>query len=144
MIRRSILQCACCDSSFTDDRLCNCFKRPQNPQKPAASGMQLVATLLDEAGPLPARYAAMFALRNRGGGEAIEALGRSFAARSALLKHEVAYVLGQMQDAGAIAVLRCASAAACMTRTLLHLRPAVALWSACAPLSMHSLSAVHS
>jgi HEAT repeat protein len=78
--------------------------------KPAASTMQLVATLLDEAGPLPARYAAMFALRNRGGGEAIEALGRAFSARSALLKHEAAYVLGQMQDAGAIAVLRCGSA----------------------------------
>lgn len=68
--------------------------------------MQLAATLLDEAAPLPVRYAAMFALRNRGGGEAVEVLGRSFTARSALLKHEVAYVLGQMQDASAIAVLR--------------------------------------
>lgn len=67
---------------------------------------QLAATLLDEGAPLPARYAAMFALRNRGGGEAVAALGRSFSARSALLKHEVAYVLGQMQDAGAVDVLR--------------------------------------
>lgn len=31
----------------------------------------------------------MFALRNRGGAEAVQALGASFAAQSALLKHEV-------------------------------------------------------
>ena len=80
--------------------------------------MQLVAALLDEAGPLPARYAAMFALRNRGGHEAIEALGRAFNARSALLKHEVAYVLGQMQDVGAIAVLRCGCAVSFQPHTL--------------------------
>lgn len=49
----------------------------------------------------------MFALRNRGGGEAVEALGSSFSsASSALLKHEVAYVLGQMQDAHAVATLK--------------------------------------
>ena len=47
----------------------------------------------------------MFALRNRGGSEAVEALGASFGAQSALLKHEVAYVLGQMQDAHAVATL---------------------------------------
>ena len=40
----------------------------------------------------------MFALRNRGGSEAVEALGASFAAQSALLKHEV----------GCCAVLCCA------------------------------------
>ncbi len=48
----------------------------------------------------------MFALRNRGGPDAVAALAASFAARSALLKHEVAYVLGQMQDAAAVDVLR--------------------------------------
>lgn len=44
------------------------------------------------------RYSAMFALRNKGGPEAVTALGDVFKCRSALLKHEVAYVLGQMQD----------------------------------------------
>jgi deoxyhypusine monooxygenase len=44
------------------------------------------------------RYAALFALRNKGGREAVEALGKVFSScRSALLKHEVAYVLGQLQ-----------------------------------------------
>ncbi len=53
------------------------------------------------------RYRAMFALRNRGGVDAIAALTSSFASsNSALLKHEVAYVLGQMQDAQAVEQLR--------------------------------------
>lgn len=68
---------------------------------------ELRAALLDEGAPIAGRYAAMFALRNAGGSEAVEALGAAFAARSALLKHEVAYVLGQMQDPGALDVLRC-------------------------------------
>lgn len=55
----------------------------------------------------------MFALRNKGGPEAVDALSASFAASaSALLKHEVAYVLGQMQDAHAVDMLRCEAARA--------------------------------
>lgn len=50
----------------------------------------------------------MFALRNRGTADAVDALGAAFGARSALLKHEVAYVLGQMQNSGALDVLWCA------------------------------------
>lgn len=53
----------------------------------------------------PQRYSALFALRNKGGKEAVAILGEVFGARSALLKHETAYVLGQMQDAEAVAVL---------------------------------------
>ena len=67
---------------------------------------ELRATLLDEDAPMPDRYAAMFGLRNRGGADAVSALAESFSARSALLKHEVAYVLGQMQRADAIPILR--------------------------------------
>ena len=51
---------------------------------------------------------ALFALRNRGGPAAVEALDASLAGGSALLKHEVAYVLGQMQDPAAIRALECA------------------------------------
>lgn len=69
---------------------------------------QLRAQLLDEGAPIAERYAAMFALRNAGGPDAVAALGAAFGARSALLKHEVAYVLGQMQDSTALLVLRCA------------------------------------
>ena len=38
----------------------------------------------------------MFALRNKGGKPAVEVLVEVFKARSALIKHEVAYVLGQV------------------------------------------------
>ena len=48
----------------------------------------------------------MFALRNKGGTAAVQALTKAFAADSALLKHELAYVLGQMQDAEAVEALK--------------------------------------
>ena len=78
------------------------------PAAPASTPLpQLRQSLLDEQEAIFQRYRAMFALRNRGGGEAVEALGASFAAcASALLKHEVAYVLGQMQDAQAVQMLK--------------------------------------
>lgn len=63
--------------------------------------------LLDENARIFDRYRAMFALRNIGGPEAVEALTASFdTSSSALLKHEVAYVLGQMQDAHATEKLK--------------------------------------
>ena len=79
------------------------------PAAPASTPLPaLRAALLDEAAPLTGRYAAMFALRNRGDADAVAALAEAFDCRSALLKHEVAYVLGQMQDAEAFHVLKCA------------------------------------
>jgi deoxyhypusine monooxygenase len=74
------------------------------PPAPASTPTEtLRKCLLDENARIFDRYRAMFALRNRGGSEAVDALSASFAAsRSALLKHEVAYVLGQMQDGGAV------------------------------------------
>lgn len=61
--------------------------------------------------PLFERYKALFALRNLGGKEAVSALLSAMGDSSVLLKHEVAYVLGQMQDQnavqGLIAVLVC-------------------------------------
>ena len=81
------------------------------PAAPASTPTaELRATLLDEHSRIFDRYRAMFALRNKGGPEAVEALGQAFEARSALLKHEVAYVLGQMQDRHAVEVLRCVKA----------------------------------
>lgn len=58
--------------------------------------------LLDTSRPLFSRYRAMFALRNHGGGEAVEAIVSGFQDSSALFKHELAYVLGQMQDPDAV------------------------------------------
>ncbi|KAK9840328.1 hypothetical protein WJX74_007727 [Apatococcus lobatus] len=77
------------------------------PAAPSATPMsQLRATLLDEHAAIFDRYAAMFALRNRGGPKAVAALQAVMAASdSALLKHEVAYVLGQMGDAQASSCL---------------------------------------
>lgn len=67
---------------------------------------QLESCLLNESAAIFDRYRALFALRNLGGSAAIRALGLSFQSESALLKHEVAYVLGQMQDKQAVATLR--------------------------------------
>lgn len=52
-----------------------------------------------------ARYRALFALRNRGGVDAVQALSTGFKDESILFKHEIAYVLGQMQDPAAIQAL---------------------------------------
>ena len=45
---------------------------------------------------------ALFALRNIGGNDSVEALAAAFSSSSALLKHEIAYVMGQMQDSAAV------------------------------------------
>ena len=54
------------------------------------------------------------------------ALDASLAGNSALLKHEVAYVLGQMQDAAAIGALECVGQFPCHAD--LSCSPAVAPW----------------
>ncbi|XP_039021156.1 deoxyhypusine hydroxylase-like [Hibiscus syriacus] len=61
--------------------------------------------LLDEERGMYERYSALFALRNHGGEEAVSAIIDSLGAKSALLKHEVAYVLGQLQNKAASAAL---------------------------------------
>lgn len=62
--------------------------------------------LTDPSLPLFLRYRAMFALRNHGGREAVLALVSGFTDSSALFKHEIAYILGQMQDESAVDGLR--------------------------------------
>lgn len=52
--------------------------------------------------PLKERFRALFTLKNLGGETAIEEISKCFGDDSALLKHELAYCLGQMQDAAAI------------------------------------------
>uniref|UniRef100_A0A7S0R6P0 Deoxyhypusine hydroxylase n=1 Tax=Pyramimonas obovata TaxID=1411642 RepID=A0A7S0R6P0_9CHLO len=69
------------------------------------SSAHLRAVLLDESGDMFERYKALFTLRNRGGPEELDALTAVFGATSALLKHEVAYVLGQLQKDGAVETL---------------------------------------
>uniref|UniRef100_A0A1J3FX31 Deoxyhypusine hydroxylase n=1 Tax=Noccaea caerulescens TaxID=107243 RepID=A0A1J3FX31_NOCCA len=79
-----------------------------DPAAPAAafsSVNQLRQILLDETKGMYERYAALFALRNHGGEEAVSAIVDSLSASSALLRHEVAYVLGQLQNKAALATL---------------------------------------
>uniref|UniRef100_A0A8D0RYG0 Deoxyhypusine hydroxylase n=2 Tax=Sus scrofa TaxID=9823 RepID=A0A8D0RYG0_PIG len=61
--------------------------------------------LVDPGQPLQARFRALFTLRGLGGPGAITWISRAFGDDSALLKHELAYCLGQMQDSRAIPVL---------------------------------------
>ena len=76
---------------------------------PSCSGGSVAewrADLLNPSLPLFQRYRAMFSLRNTGGEAAVGALLAGLADNSALFKHEVAYVLGQMRDARAVGGLR--------------------------------------
>ena len=61
--------------------------------------------LQDEKRPMKERYRALFTLKNLGGRPAIDQISKCFNDESALLKHECAYCLGQMQDTYSIPVL---------------------------------------
>ena len=65
----------------------------------------LRAVLCNENSRMFLRMRALFSLRNTGGVESIEALAAAFETESALLKHEIAYVMGQMQDSYAVPYL---------------------------------------
>lgn len=68
---------------------------------------QLDGILNDESAAMFERYRALFALRNQGGAGAVQAMARCLRrSGSALLKHEVAYVLGQMLDKDCVACLQ--------------------------------------
>ena len=77
------------------------------PAAPADTPLPaLRATLLDESAPMFERYRALFALRNRGGDAVAPLLAEVLDhSGSALLKHEVCYVLGQLQEPAAEAAL---------------------------------------
>ncbi|PXF50154.1 Deoxyhypusine hydroxylase [Gracilariopsis chorda] len=68
---------------------------------------QLQDLLCDASKPIFERYKAMFALRNIGGEQAVLALcaGMDAEKESALFRHEVAYVLGQMQHSASVPTL---------------------------------------
>ena len=52
------------------------------------------------------RYRAMFSLRNHGGTDAVLSLVTGFQESSALFKHELAYILGQMRQEAAVESLK--------------------------------------
>jgi len=61
--------------------------------------------LLDEDSKMFLRMRSVFSLRNNRSSDAVLALCEGFKASSALLRHELAYVLGQMQDKLAVPTL---------------------------------------
>lgn len=98
--------------------VCACMLSPYSsvdPAPPSADGVErsteeMHGILADPAEPLFRRYAMMFGLRNHfadAGVECVRALGEVLAAdsSSAVLRHEVAYVLGQMQHPAAVDAL---------------------------------------
>jgi deoxyhypusine monooxygenase len=68
------------------------------PPSPSQSLSKLTNRLCDENLAMFQRMRAVFSLRNERSNEACLALCEGFSSTSALLRHEIAYVLGQMQN----------------------------------------------
>lgn len=62
-------------------------------------------TLIDENEKMFQRMRSVFSLRNKRSDDAVQALCDGFGSDSALLRHEIAYVLGQMQNPSAVTKL---------------------------------------
>ena len=78
-----------------------------DPAPPATEGTvaHWLNVLQDENLPMFQRMRAVFSLRNERSDEACLALCQGFNSTSALLRHELAYVLGQMQNTVALPTL---------------------------------------
>tara|TARA_B100001123_G_C14978555_1_gene894632 strand:+ start:250 stop:717 length:468 start_codon:yes stop_codon:yes gene_type:complete len=72
------------------------------PPSSVKSIEKLTKILVDENAKMFDRMRAVFSLRNSNSSESIHALGLGFNSKSALLKHEIAYVMGQMQNEEAL------------------------------------------
>jgi len=80
---------------------------------PDATVLSLKQTLCSETTPLPLRFRALFSLKHlarqatgSGAEPAIDAIAAAFTSPSALLKHELAYCLGQTGSMAAVPHLR--------------------------------------
>ena len=76
------------------------------PAAPAAPTRMLKAQLINQSLPLFERYRALFALRDavaaKGDEAAVLAICAAFGTENALLKHEVAFVLGQLEHTASV------------------------------------------
>jgi len=72
------------------------LSRKSSAANDAGDVRSLRSTLIDPHKPLFERYRAMFALRNIGSPAAVDALADGFSDDSALFKHEIAFVFGQL------------------------------------------------
>lgn len=95
-------------NNIEEDNLSKSLYTSIDPAPPSKENdiEKLKETLMDENKPLFERYRAMFSLRNLGTTESINALGEGFKASSALFRHEVAFVFGQMQDERSVSFLK--------------------------------------
>ena len=94
---------------------CACMLNPYSSVDPALPYPKHInlkmkdigAILQNENFPSFERYRAMFSLRNRGAAECVMELGKTLGEdlSSALLRHEVAYMLGQMQHPNSVEAL---------------------------------------
>jgi len=94
--------CACMISPYS-----SVDPAPPNPLHEHLNINDLGNILCDASQPMFERYRAMFSLRNRGGEDAVRELCRALTtdSSSALLRHEVAYVLGQLQHPSSVEAL---------------------------------------
>eukprot|EP00743_Colponemidia_sp_Colp-15_P004871 GILK01005249.1.p1 GENE.GILK01005249.1~~GILK01005249.1.p1 ORF type:complete len:318 (-),score=60.08 GILK01005249.1:177-1097(-) len=92
------------DESFEDGPYMSVDPAPAMKWK-STSVESLKQKLLDTSSSLYERYRAMFALRNKGDQEAVLALAEGFEDESALFRHEIAYVMGQLQHPASIPAL---------------------------------------
>ena len=77
---------------------------PAPPAKERDIG-ELESILVDESARMFERMRTVFALRNINSKESVESLAKAFDSNSALLRHEVAYVMGQMQNTHSLDIL---------------------------------------
>jgi len=82
------------DPAPPSSRLLSGQPKPENISESNISNLR--STLLDTRLPLFERYRAMFALRDIGTPAAVDALSSGFHDDSALFKHEIAFVFGQL------------------------------------------------
>ena len=79
---------------------------PAPPVNTQLSVAELQRNLMDKSQSLFLRYRAMFSLRDMNSDDAVHALVTGFKDDSALFRHEIAYVLGQMQRPASISGLK--------------------------------------
>nr|NVI76085.1 nero [Cucujiformia] len=98
----------CKNHDEKNENLSHSIYNSVDPAPPAVSkNINVLKTfLMDENLSLFERYRAMFALRNIGSTDAIRALGGALNCGSVLFKHEIAFVLGQIQDSESVQFLK--------------------------------------
>jgi len=95
-----------CSETLSSNPFNSVDPAPPEPEASSKTTSELKSILVNESLPLFRRYRAMFELRNRGDADSVLALCDGLKCpKSALFRHEIAYVLGQMQHPDALPAL---------------------------------------